>query len=119
MQDQTFKREYTRDVDTAGTSGSVAGSVASSANELKDKTSDALNGAAKGVERVGHTMSDRVATAADKAASALGSTAEYVRDFESRDIMDDVTNMAKRHPAATLAAAVAIGFLVGRSATRS
>lgn len=119
MQDQTFKREYTRDVDTAGSSGSAASGIAAGANDLKDKTSDALNGAAKGVERVGHTMSDRVATAADKAASALGSTAEYVREFESRDVMDNVTNMAKRHPAATLAAAVAIGFLVGRSASRS
>ena len=116
MQDQTFKREYTRDVDT---SGSVAGAVASGANDLKDKTSGALDGAADRVERAGHSVSARVATAADKAASALGSTAEYVRDIDSRDIMEDVTNMAKRHPGATLAAAVVLGFLVGRSATRS
>jgi ElaB/YqjD/DUF883 family membrane-anchored ribosome-binding protein len=116
MPDQTFKREYTRDTHM---SDSAVDTVASEANNLKDKTSDAMDSAAKSVERAGHSVSDRVATAADKAASALGSTAEYVRDIDSRDIMDDVTNMAKRHPAATLAAAVALGFLVGRSATRS
>lgn len=117
MTDSTFKRDYTRDVNSA--TSNAAGAVASGAHELQDKTSDVLDGAANRVERTAHSVSARVATAADKAASALGSTAEYVRDLDSRDIMEDVTNMAKRHPGAALAAAVVVGFLVGRSATRS
>ncbi len=100
------------------TSGASA-TVAAGANDMKDKASHALDGAANSVERAGHSVSNRVATAADKAAAALGSTAEYVRDIDSRDIMEDLSSMAKRHPGATLAAAVAVGVLVGRSATRS
>jgi len=89
------------------------------ADEMRDTASHALDGAAHRIERAGHSLGERVATAADKASAALGSTAEYVRDIDSRDIMDDLSSMAKRHPAVTLAAAVAVGFLVGRSATRS
>ena len=112
MTDQSFKRDYTPDVDTAG-------AIATGAQEVQDKASHALDGAANRVQGAGHTVSARVATAADKAAAALGSTAEYVREFDSRDVMKDVTDMAKRHPGAMLATAVFVGFLVGRSATRT
>ncbi len=109
MQDQILNRDQNRD----------SGLVFDRANDVKDKASHALDGAAGKVERAGHTMSERVATAADKASAALGSTAEYVRDIDSRDIMQDLSGMAKRHPGATLAAAVVVGFFVGRSVTRS
>jgi ElaB/YqjD/DUF883 family membrane-anchored ribosome-binding protein len=89
------------------------------ADDMRHKASHALDGAANRLERAGHSIGDRVATAADKASAALGSTAEYVRDIDSRDIMEDLSSMAKRHPGVTLAAAMAVGFLVGRSATRS
>ncbi len=115
MQDHTMNHDPSR---LTGGSG-AAGAVAAGANDMKDKASHALDGAANRLERAGHSVSDRVATAADKAAAALGSTAEYVRDIDSRDIMEDLTSMAKRHPGVTLAAAVALGFLVGRTATRS
>ncbi len=110
MQDYSLKNAYTPD---------VADSVAAGANDLKHTASHALDDASERIERAGHSVSARVASVADKAASAFGSTAEYVREIDSRDTMEDLTSMAKRHPAATLAAAVAIGFFVGRSATRS
>ncbi len=106
MTDQILNREHTQN-------------ALHGANDMKDKASHAMEGAANRLERAGHTVSDRVASAADKASAALGSTAEYVRDIDARDIMKDLSSMAKRHPGVTLAAAVAVGFLVGRSATRS
>lgn len=91
--------------------------VADKAEEATDRASEKLDGAAGKVERAGRRMGDRVATVADKAASALGSTADYMRDFDARDTMDEMTNIAKRHPMATIAIALAAGFLLGRSAT--
>ncbi len=106
---------FDRDLSMSG----AAGTVNAGANNLKDKATHALDGAAGHVERAGHSVSDRVATYADKAAGALGSTAQYVRDIDSRDVMEDITAMAKRHPGVTLAAAAVVGFLAGRAATRS
>lgn len=91
--------------------------MADKADEATDRASATLDGAADKVERAGRRMGDRVATVADKAASALGSTADYMREFDARDTMDEVTNIAKRHPMATIAIALAAGFLLGRSAT--
>jgi hypothetical protein len=39
--------------------------------------------------------------------------------MDGRDIAGEVTAMAKRHPGASLLAAAAIGFLLGRSLTRT
>jgi hypothetical protein len=39
--------------------------------------------------------------------------------METRDVVGEVTAMAKRHPGASLVAAAAIGFLLGRSFTRT
>jgi ElaB/YqjD/DUF883 family membrane-anchored ribosome-binding protein len=111
-------QEHMHDREQFGAAGS-GGALSADTSDMKSRASNALDGAASTLERAGHTLSDRVATAADKAASALGTTAEYVRDIDSRDIMQDLSSMAKRHPGATLAAAVALGFFVGRSATRS
>jgi len=110
MPDYSLKNAYTAD---------VADSVTAGANDLKHTASHALDDASDRVERAGHSVSARVASVADRAASAFGSTSEYVREIDSGNIMENLTSLAKRHPAATLAAAVAIGFLVGRSATRS
>ncbi len=112
MESQTFDR------DPLSISG-TADAINTGAHNLKDKASHALDGAAGQLERAGHSVSDRVATYADKAAGALGSTAQYVREIDSRDVMQDITAMAKRHPGVTLAAAAVVGFLAGRAATRS
>ncbi len=98
---------------------SAIDAVADRAEETTGRTSDALEATARQVERAGRRMGDRVATVADKAASALGSTAEYVREFDARDAMDEMKDIAKRHPVAVLALAVVAGFLVGRSASRT
>lgn len=54
----------------------------------------------------------------ERAADALDSTGQYLREWESRDLMSDVGELAKRHPGKSLLAAAAIGFFVGRSITR-
>lgn len=60
----------------------------------------------------------KLAAMTDKAAGALDSTASFVRDFDSRDILKDIGTMARKHPGRTLAAAVVVGFFLGRSLSR-
>lgn len=54
----------------------------------------------------------------ERAADALDSTGQYLREWEQRDLMSDVGELAKRHPGKSLLAAAAIGFFVGRAITR-
>lgn len=81
-------------------------------------TAGALEGAATGIERAGHGVGDRVASAADRTAFALLSGAEKVRDMKSGDLGSDVMRIARRHPAQTIAALAAVAALVIRGAMR-
>jgi len=84
----------------------------------RESIASAIDGAA---DRLHDTASGRgrLAGLADRTANVLDSTGRWVRDVEARDVVGEVTAMAKRHPGASLVAAVAIGFLLGRSLTRS
>lgn len=70
-----------------------------------------------------HSRADKMANGklsamTEKAAGALDSTASFVRDFDSRDMLGGIGAMARKHPGRTLAAAVIVGFLLGRSMSR-
>ena len=54
----------------------------------------------------------------ERAADVLDTTGQYLREWEDRDLLSDVGELAKRHPGKSLLAAAAIGFFVGRSITR-
>jgi ElaB/YqjD/DUF883 family membrane-anchored ribosome-binding protein len=40
--------------------------------------------------------------------------ADYVRDLDLREMLDDAQSWAKEHPGAALAGAAAVGFIAGR-----
>ena len=82
----------------------VANAIDHAATRLHDKA-DSMNGG-------------RIAGLADRTASALDSTGRYLREMESRDVLVDLGEIAKRHPGKSLLAAIAVGFLVGRSLSR-
>jgi hypothetical protein len=54
----------------------------------------------------------------ERAADVLDTTGQYLREWDDRDLLSDVGELAKRHPGKSLLAAAAIGFFVGRSITR-
>lgn len=83
----------------------AAGSMDSMANTLHQKA-DSLPGG------------ERVAGAAHSAADALASGAEYVRDHDVQDMMQDLLEVVRNNPGAALLGAVALGFLVGRAVSR-
>jgi ElaB/YqjD/DUF883 family membrane-anchored ribosome-binding protein len=83
----------------------IAGAFDHAADRLHDKADDMTGG--------------RLAGITDKTANALDATGRYVRDMGKRDLMQDLTKIAKEHPGKSLVAAMAVGLLVGRSMTRS
>ena len=81
---------------------SAASSLQSAASTLHEKADNL-----PGVERAGNI--------AHSTASKLESVAGYMRDHDTKQMMADVESVVKKHPAQSLLAAVAIGFLVGRA----
>lgn len=70
------------------------------------QTADSLRGrAGMGTDK----MSQLAGTAAEK----LDATARYLREHNSRDMVSGFDQMIRRNPGASLAAALAVGFLLG------
>jgi ElaB/YqjD/DUF883 family membrane-anchored ribosome-binding protein len=61
-----------------------------------------------------HETGENAARAAHATADKLESTARYVRQNDLQSMFDDIKDLAKRYPGPCLAAAVGIGFLLGR-----
>ena len=77
------------------------------ANTLK-RTASALHAQGENAASVAHTTADK-----------LESTADYLRSNDLKAMMSDVQDLARRYPGQTLAAAVGLGFLLGRLIRRS
>ncbi len=61
-----------------------------------------------------HETGDSAARAAHATAEKLQSTARYVRQNDLQSMFFDIKDLAKEYPGPCLAAAVAVGFLLGR-----
>jgi ElaB/YqjD/DUF883 family membrane-anchored ribosome-binding protein len=62
---------------------------------------------------------DKLTSMAHSAASALDCTADWLRENDSKKLVADVTSLVKRNPGASMLAAIAFGFLVGRAFSRN
>jgi ElaB/YqjD/DUF883 family membrane-anchored ribosome-binding protein len=123
------------DMGGSGTSGSASGTAARLKEQISDKAADvkervsdfgrktadkidASRGpAADSLNRTAsalHAKSDRVASAAHATADKLQATADYVRDHDFKEMAEDVTELVKRYPGQSLAAAAILGFLLAR-----
>jgi ElaB/YqjD/DUF883 family membrane-anchored ribosome-binding protein len=102
----------------ASETGSAAAELGRKAYRKADRArataADSLDTAASAV----HTGGERVASAAHSAAGALTSGAQYVREHDARDMIDDVMQLVKNNPGPALLGAAALGFLVGRALSR-
>ena len=123
------------DMSGTGTSGTASGTAARLKEQISDKAADvkervtdfgrrtadkidASRGpAADSLNRTAsalHAKSDRVASAAHATADKLQATADYVRDHDFKEMANDVTDLVKRYPGQSLAAAAILGFLLAR-----
>jgi ElaB/YqjD/DUF883 family membrane-anchored ribosome-binding protein len=66
-----------------------------------------------------HTGGDRIASTTSKAmhttADKIQVAAEYLREHDTRAMVEDLEQVVRRHPGAALAAAAVVGFFAGRT----
>jgi hypothetical protein len=103
MMKRTDSMPKTTDVLTSARDG-VVGAFDKAANTLHDKADD--------------MPGRRMAAITDRTANVLDATGRYVRDLGERDVMEDLSDLAKRHPGKSMLAVAALSFLVGRALTR-
>ena len=81
-------------------------------------TGGALHSAASSVRRAGRDGSAAIDNCTTRTADRLDATASYIEDHDLGDAFTGLRRFARRHPASTLVAAAAIGFLAGSAITR-
>jgi len=87
-------------------------------NEVRYETADALAGAACSVRATGRQGSEAIDDLASSAASKLDSTAAYVRRHDPSDMLGDLQQVVRRHPASFLVGAAVVGFFLGSAGRR-
>jgi ElaB/YqjD/DUF883 family membrane-anchored ribosome-binding protein len=87
------------------------------AERSRHRTADALRGAADSIHRAADSRMgmDRVMDAAHRTADRIGNVADYVREHDSRQMMEDVGGFVRKYPGQSMLVAVAAGFLIGRA----
>jgi len=95
-----------------------------SASETADRQRENVS---SGLERAASTLHEkatnipggpRAVSAVHRFADGMETTASYLREHDFADMRDDLISVCKRHPVQALVAAVAFGFLLGRSVRR-
>jgi ElaB/YqjD/DUF883 family membrane-anchored ribosome-binding protein len=83
----------------------------------RDSAASTLDSAAAGIRANADSLPGgrAVGQFANQAADKLGSTAQYLREHEVKDMMSDLEGFIKAHPAQALLGAAVVGFLAGRS----
>ena len=82
--------------------------VSETASDAKEKLTDLGREAAGQVSEVAQSATDKAKAAAD-----------YLRQTEVSDMAEDVKDIVKRYPGWSIAAAVAVGFLLAHMGSRS
>jgi ElaB/YqjD/DUF883 family membrane-anchored ribosome-binding protein len=87
-------------------------------NELKDSAENFATGVkSKATQAVqqGIPSGQRFQDLAQNVANGLGCTAAYLKQTDLRKMSNDAVALCRRYPAQSLATAVAVGFLIGRT----
>jgi ElaB/YqjD/DUF883 family membrane-anchored ribosome-binding protein len=95
--------------------------AADAIDEKRDTVARGMDSAASALREKAESLpgGDQVARAANAAADAMESAAGYVRDSDLKAMVEDVQQIVKRHPGATLLTAAAVGFLLARTLSRN
>lgn len=112
-------------------SAGATGDVGSMANRMGkaagSKLDEGRTAAAEGLDSAASTLHQNadslpggqsVKRVAHKAADALTSTADYLRQNDMKNMVTDVRTVVKNNPGPALLIAAALGFLVARSLSR-
>jgi len=84
-------------------------------DEQKDKAASKLESAAAKLHETADTSSERMSNMAHSAAEGLQSTASFLREHDTREMVGSLEGVIRKYPAQSLLIAVATGFLLGRA----
>ena len=107
--------------DTSGVAAEAKSAAADLGRQASRKMDQVRATAAGGLDTAAsavHTGGERVAGAAHSAGDALTSGAQYLREHDARDMIDDLMQVVRNNPGPALLGALALGFVVGRSLSR-
>jgi ABC-type transporter Mla subunit MlaD len=89
----------------------VAETVSGKLDQQREAAADGLNRAASAI----HDKANKAVNLTHNLADGMDSTASYLRDHDLNTMGQDVMNICRRYPTQSLVAALALGFLLGRS----
>jgi ElaB/YqjD/DUF883 family membrane-anchored ribosome-binding protein len=109
----------------AEAAGDIAGQATSVVEQRASSTmtqvGDTIDQVARAVRNTGEQLRNdqpQLAGLADTAAEQAEHAAQFLRQHDARDVLDEVQDFARRQPAVIVGAGLALGLLVGR-ATKS
>jgi hypothetical protein len=92
--------------------------AATMGRRLVDAVDRGREGVANQIDGAAH-RAGQVSGVADRTADRLGSAAKYVRDHDTRDLLDQLAGLVRSHPGKSLLAVAALGFVTGRLLRRT
>jgi ElaB/YqjD/DUF883 family membrane-anchored ribosome-binding protein len=109
--------QFGKEMDTATGDKGVKDKVAEFGRQAVEKIDAQREPAASTLGKTAtalHAQAENASSVAHSTADKLQATADYVRENDVKAMMNDVGDLVKRYPGQALAAAAAVGFLVGR-----
>jgi len=95
----------------------VAGNVSDKLGQSRESAAEGLDWAASTLHEKAEAVpgGPKAVNLTHSLAEGIESTASYLRDNDLKKMGNDVMNICRRYPTQALVAALAVGFLVGRS----
>ena len=84
-------------------------------DEQRENAADKLESAATRMHRAADAGAQRVSSTVHSAAEGVQSTADYLREHDSKQLMGSVENLVRKYPGRALLIAASFGFLAGRA----
>jgi ElaB/YqjD/DUF883 family membrane-anchored ribosome-binding protein len=100
----------------AANAASQAGrSAINKIDEKRENAAGKLDSAASKMHQMADAGGQRVSSTVHSAAQGLESTAEYLRQHDTKRVISDLGNLVKSYPGQSLLIAAGVGFLMGRA----
>lgn len=84
-------------------------------DEQRENAASALESAAANIHAAADAGSEKMSSTMHSVGRRIGSTAAFLREYDTRRIISGVEHVIRTHPAQSLLIAVGIGFLTGRA----
>jgi hypothetical protein len=103
-----------------GRAAGVGAKAAHTAEQMRATAAAGMDTASSKLHEGADTLraGGRASSVAHSTADVLSSSADYIREHDLSDMMDDLMGVVKNNPGPALLGAVALGFLVGRAFSR-